>query len=79
MAVTERVGQTGGIDTTGAPTRPGAARASRRSKRLRQAVRGEFGGYEKGIAVGVQMRHDHGPPLVSYDFQGGLSMIGIES
>jgi len=46
---------------------------------LRQGVRAIFGGYEKGIAAGLQARHDHGSQYVSDYFQDELTFLGITS
>lgn len=44
---------------------------------LRQGVRAIFGGYEEGIAAGLQARHDHGSQYVSDYFQDELTFLGI--
>ncbi len=44
---------------------------------LRQGVRAIFGGYEEGIAAGLQARHDHGSQYVSDYFQDELKFLGI--
>ncbi len=46
---------------------------------LRQGVRAIFGGYEEGIAAGLQVRHDHGSQYVSDYFQDDLKFLGITS
>src|SRR5687768_2641469 len=46
---------------------------------LRQAMRERFGGFAKGAAAGLQLRHDHGSQYVSHDFQAELRFLGIES
>jgi putative transposase len=59
--------------------------ASRRADRfqalepLRQGVRERFGSFAKGMAAGLQLRHDHGSQYVSHDFQTELRFLGIES
>jgi putative transposase len=59
--------------------------ASRRADRfealepVRQAVREHFGGFAKGVAAGLQLRHDHGSQYVSHDFQAELRFLGIQS
>ena len=59
--------------------------ASRRADRfealepVRQAVREHFGGFAKGVAAGLQLRHDHGSQHVSHDFQAELRFLGIQS
>jgi putative transposase len=40
---------------------------------LRQGVREQFGGFERGIAAGLGIRHDHGGAYMSDDFQQELS------
>ena len=44
-----------------------------------QGVRRHFGGFAKGIARGLSVRHDHGSQYVSHDFQKELRFLGIES
>ena len=46
---------------------------------LRQGVHALFGGYEAGIARGLQARHDHGSQYVSDYFQAELKFLGIAS
>ena len=46
---------------------------------LRQGVRLHFGGFAKGIAAGLSLRHDHGSQYMSDAFQGELTFLGIES
>ena len=46
---------------------------------VRQGVRALFGGYDAGIAVGLQARHDHGSQYVSGYFQDELKFLGITS
>ena len=46
---------------------------------LRQGVRASFGGYDKGIAAGLTLRHDHGSQFISHDFQAELRLLGIVS
>jgi transposase InsO family protein len=46
---------------------------------LRQGVHALFGGYELGIARGLQARHDHGSQYVSDYFQAELKFLGIAS
>jgi putative transposase len=46
---------------------------------VRQAVRERFGGFAKGAAVGLQLRHDHGSQYDSHDFQAELRFLGIQS
>jgi transposase InsO family protein len=59
--------------------------ASRRADRfealepVRQAVREHFGGFAKGAAAGLQLRHDHGSQYVSHDFQAEIRFLGIPS
>ena len=36
---------------------------------IRQGVRGHFGGFDRGIAKGLAIRHDHGSASMSDDFQ----------
>jgi hypothetical protein len=46
---------------------------------LRQGVRDHFGGFERGIAVGLVIRHDHGSAYMSDDFQQELMFLGLTS
>src|SRR5207248_2627574 len=42
-------------------------------------VREQFGGFEKGIAAGLSIRHDHGSAYMSGDFQRELVFLGMTS
>jgi putative transposase len=59
--------------------------ASRRADRfealepVRQGVRERFGAFAKGVAAGLQLRHDHGSQYVSHDFQAEIRFLGIQS
>jgi putative transposase len=46
---------------------------------VRQAVRERFGAFGKGVAAGLQLRHDHGSQYVSHPFQGEVRFLGIAS
>ena len=46
---------------------------------LRQGVRRHFGGFAKGVARGLSVRHDHGSQYMSDHFQKELAFLGIES
>jgi transposase InsO family protein len=46
---------------------------------LRQGVREQFGAFEKGIARGLSIRHDHGSAYMSDDFQQELTFLGMAS
>ena len=46
---------------------------------LRQGVHQHFGGFSKGIAAGLSVRHDHGSQYMSDTFQSELTFLGIES
>jgi transposase InsO family protein len=46
---------------------------------IRQGVREQFGGFEKGIAAGLAIRHDHGSAYMSDDFQRELTFLGMSS
>jgi putative transposase len=46
---------------------------------VKQAVRQCQGGFAKGIAAGLRLRHDHGSQYVSHDFQAEIRFLGIES
>src|SRR3954453_11576574 len=61
------------------------AHASRSANRfealepVKQAVRERFGAFANDIAVGLQLRHDHGSQYVSHHFQTEIRFLGIES
>src|SRR3712207_889444 len=46
---------------------------------LRQGVRRHFGGFAKGIAGGLAVRHDHGSQYMADAFQKELRFLGLES
>jgi transposase InsO family protein len=46
---------------------------------IRQGVRQYFGGFAKGLARGLSVRHDHGSQYMSDAFQNELEFLGIES
>ena len=46
---------------------------------LRQGVREHFGGFDRGIAAGLAIRHDHGSAYMSDDFQRELTFLGMTS
>ena len=46
---------------------------------LRQAVPERFGSYERQVAVGLAVRHDHGSVYISDVFQEELTLLGIQS
>jgi putative transposase len=46
---------------------------------IRQGVREHFGGFAKGLARGLAVRHDHGSQYLSDAFQNELAFLGIES
>lgn len=46
---------------------------------VKQAVRERFGAFAKDIAVGLQLRHDHGSQYVSHHFQAEIRYLGIGS
>jgi putative transposase len=46
---------------------------------LRQGVRDHFSGFDKDIAVGLAIRHDHGSAYMSDDFQAELAFLGMAS
>src|SRR5688572_257428 len=68
-----------------APIMPAHTRNSRQGHRfqalepVKQAVRQCHGGFAKGIAAGLRLRHDHGSQYVSHDFQAESRFLGIES
>jgi transposase InsO family protein len=46
---------------------------------LRQGVREHFGGFDRGVATGLTIRHDHGSAYMSDDFQEELRFLGMAS
>jgi len=46
---------------------------------VRRAVHEQFGGFAEGIACGLKLRHDHGSPFMSGDFQSESRFLGMES
>jgi putative transposase len=46
---------------------------------IRQGVRRHFGGFDKDIARGLSVRHDHGSQYMSEYFQKEMKLLGIES
>ncbi len=46
---------------------------------LHQGVRDHFGGFERGIAAGLAIRHDHGSAYMSDDFQREVAFLGMTS
>ncbi len=46
---------------------------------IRQGVREYFGGFAKGVARGLAVRHDHGSQYMADAFQNELAFLGIES
>ena len=46
---------------------------------LRQGVRQYFGGFDKGVASGLSVRHDHGSQYMSRTIQGEIAFLGAES
>ena len=45
---------------------------------VRQGVRQRFGGFDRQIAAGLAVRHDHGSQYVAHDFQNELAFLGLE-
>jgi transposase InsO family protein len=46
---------------------------------LRHGVREHFGGFDRDIAMGLAIRHDHGSAYMSDDFQQELAFLGMSS
>ena len=46
---------------------------------IRQGVREHFGGFGRGIAAGLLLRHDHGSQYVSDAFQREIAFLGLTS
>lgn len=45
---------------------------------VRQGVRARFGGFDKDVAKGLRLRHDHGTQYVADAFQTEIKWLGIE-
>ena len=46
---------------------------------LRQAIRATRGKFDRDVAAGVALRHDHGSQFISHAFQDELRFVGIRS
>ncbi len=46
---------------------------------LKQSIRESFGEYREGVAVGLELRHDHGSAFVSDVYQAELKFLGVAS
>lgn len=46
---------------------------------VRQGVRHYFGGFDRNIARGLAVRHDHGSQYMSEHFQKEIAFLGIDS
>jgi putative transposase len=46
---------------------------------IRQGIRAHFGNYDKEVAVGLTIRHDHGSQYLSRYFQSELNFLGAKS
>jgi putative transposase len=46
---------------------------------VRQGARRHFGGFARGVAAGLALRHDHGSQYMADDFQKELRFLGAES
>ena len=46
---------------------------------IRQGVAERFAGLEADVAVGLKVRHDHGPAYLSDDFQREIAYLGMTS
>jgi putative transposase len=46
---------------------------------IRQGVRQRFGGFDRNVAAGLAVRHDHGSPYVAHDFPKELAFLGVDS
>ena len=46
---------------------------------IRQGVRQHFGGFDKAVAGGLAVRHDHGSQYMADAFQTEIAFLGIES
>jgi transposase InsO family protein len=62
-----------------ASTPPSRATAFEALEPIRQGVRAHFGGFDRRIAVGLAIRHDHGSAYMSDDFQQELAFLGLTS
>lgn len=46
---------------------------------VRQGVRARFAGFDRDVAKGLSLRHDHGTQFTSDAFQAELPFLGVES
>lgn len=46
---------------------------------IRQGVKEYYGGFRKGVATGLHIRHDHGSQFMSDHFQKEIRFLGMES
>lgn len=46
---------------------------------IHQAVRAVYGAFDKNIATGLKIRHDHGSQYMSKDFQKEIAFLAAES
>jgi putative transposase len=46
---------------------------------LKQSIRESFGDYREGVALGLELRHDHGSAFVSDVYQAEVRFLGITS
>jgi hypothetical protein len=46
---------------------------------LRQGVREPFGSFDRDLAMGLAIRHDHGSAYLSGEFQQELAFLGMSS
>jgi transposase InsO family protein len=46
---------------------------------LKQSIRESFGEYREGVALGLELRHDHGSAFVSDVYQAEVQFLGITS
>ncbi len=46
---------------------------------IRQAVREQFSAFDRGVAEGLSLRHDHGTQFTAHQFQEEIRFLGITS
>ena len=46
---------------------------------IRQGIKETFGGFARGVANGLTLRHDHGSQYMADDFQDEITFAGLES
>jgi transposase InsO family protein len=64
-------------DRFSAPRKAATVLRLLRGESLELLGREHFGGFDRGIAAGLTIRHNHGSAYMSDDFQQGLAFLGL--